>query len=202
MVVKCPVCGAHVPATAAVEIPTGDGAERFCSLRCAGSVEAGPARSAPLPPLPEPPRRILVAVDGSGPSLRATELAVVLARATQGRITLLHAIDSSPLRLLPFGDPLEGATRLGLDPAGLEAGLRRDAEAQLARCQRVCEQAGVAHASRIELASPARAIAEAAQEADLVVMGSRGLGALSGLALGSLSHRVLGETRTPLLVVH
>jgi nucleotide-binding universal stress UspA family protein len=33
-------------------------------------------------------------------------------------------------------------------------------------------------------------------------VGSRGLGALSGVALGSLSQRLIGQTRKPLLVVH
>jgi nucleotide-binding universal stress UspA family protein len=80
--------------------------------------------------------------------------------------------------------------------------LREDAEAQVERCRRVCEAAGVPVATRIELEAPARAIARAADDADLVVMGSRGLGALSGAALGSLSHRVIGATRKPVLVVH
>jgi nucleotide-binding universal stress UspA family protein len=47
-----------------------------------------------------------------------------------------------------------------------------------------------------------QAIVEAAKNADLVVRGSRGRGALSGLVLGSLSHRVLGGMQTPVLVVH
>jgi nucleotide-binding universal stress UspA family protein len=37
---------------------------------------------------------------------------------------------------------------------------------------------------------------------ELVVMSNRGRGALKALVLGSLSHRVLGGTRTPVLVVH
>ena len=49
---------------------------------------------------------------------------------------------------------------------------------------------------------PVRAIADAAENADLVVVGSRGLGSFSGAALGSLSHRVIGETPKPVLVVH
>jgi nucleotide-binding universal stress UspA family protein len=200
VVVKCAVCGAHVLAAAAVEIPVREGVERFCSLRCATSA-TGAASAAPLPPLPEPPRRILVAIDGSGPSLRATELAAVLARTTHGSVTLLHAIDPALLRLLPLGE-LGDTTGIGVDLAAVEDALRRDAEAQLARCRQICEQAGVPHRSRIELAPPARAIVEAANEADLVVIGSRGLGALSGVALGSLSHRVIGDTKAPVLVVH
>lgn len=57
-------------------------------------------------------------------------------------------------------------------------------------------------ALRIDVEAPARAISSAAAAMDLVVMGSRGLGAASGQSVGSLSQRVLAETRTPLLVTH
>lgn len=57
-------------------------------------------------------------------------------------------------------------------------------------------------ALRIDVEAPARAISSAAAAMDLVVMGSRGLDATSGSAIGSLSQRVLAETRKPLLVVH
>jgi nucleotide-binding universal stress UspA family protein len=54
----------------------------------------------------------------------------------------------------------------------------------------------------IETKPPLEAILAAAGEADLVVMGSRGRGALSGTPLGSLSQRVVTSTRTPVLVIH
>ena len=203
MMFKCPVCGAHVPTATAVEIPVGKGVERFCSLRCATSTGAGEARGAPLAaPPPPPPRAILVAVDGSGPSVRAVEMAVSIACATKGKVTLIHAIDPALFRLLPLDSAFGGATRLGIDPGKLEEDLRRDAVASLERCGRICETAGVDYVCRIEMKPPARAIADAAEHADLIVMGSRGLGALSGAALGSLSHRVIGETRRPVLIVH
>ena len=203
MMFKCPVCGAHVPTATAVEIPIGKGVERFCSLRCATSTGAGEARGAPLAaPPPSPPRAILVAVDGSGPSVRAVEMAVSIACATKGKVTLIHAIDPALFRLLPLDSAFGGATRLGIDPGKLEEDLRRDAVASLERCGRICETAGVDYVCRIEMKPPARAIADAAEHADLIVMGSRGLGALSGAALGSLSHRVIGETRRPVLIVH
>jgi len=194
MLVKCPVCGEHAPPEVCVELPRAGGVERYCSLRCAevAEVEAG---TPPLPPvLPEAPKRILVAVDGSGPSLRAAELAATLARLSGASVTLLHAVDPRPLRFLPGAKSSRDAE--------LEQSLREEAEAQLRRCRRACESAGVAVATRVVLAAPLRAIADAAADADLVVLGTRGLGAVSGAAVGSLSHRLLGEVRTPLLVVH
>lgn len=201
MLVKCPKCGAHVPSEVTVEALVGGKTARFCSLGCAQSAEAEATRQEALPPLPEAPKRILVAVDGSGPSLRATELAATLARLSGGRVTLLHAIDPRKLRWLSGVTALADA-QLALPPGEVEHGLRRDAEAQLDRCRRVCETAGVPVAWRIEVEPPLRAIVDAAADADLIVMGSRGRGALSGAALGSLSHRVLGETRKSVVIVH
>ncbi|MCC6639959.1 MAG: universal stress protein [Deltaproteobacteria bacterium] len=201
MLVKCPKCGAHVPAEVTVEAPVAGQTVRFCSLGCAQAAEAEAARQAALPPLPEAPKRILVPVDGSGPSLRATELAATLARLSGGRVTLLHAIDPRKLRWLSGVSALADA-RLALPPGEVEHGLRKDAEVQLDRCRRVCEAAGVPVAWRIEVEPPLRAIVDAASDADLIVMGSRGRGALSGAALGSLSHRVLGETRKSVVIVH
>jgi nucleotide-binding universal stress UspA family protein len=192
MLLKCPICGAHVPGEVAVEIPAG----RYCSLRCAEQGESQAGEPCPPPALPEAPRHVLVAIDGSGPSLRATELAASLARLSGARMTLLHAIDPALLRLLP------GAREAGARGQALEDTLREEAESQLERCVRVCSAAGVPVATVVEVEAPVRAIAEASAGADLIVMGTRGLGASSGTAVGSLAHRVLGETRKPVLVVH
>jgi nucleotide-binding universal stress UspA family protein len=207
MMLKCPVCGAHVPQETAVEFPTPEGPTRYCSLRCAVAVESEREKQAG-PPATEPaalepaPRNLVVAVDGSGPSLRAVELAASIARATGGQLVLIYAIDPALVRLLPLDGPFAGATRLGVDIGAVEERLRRDAVRQLEYCGALCERAGVPYEGRVVMESPARAIADAAEKADLVVMGSRGLGAFAGAALGSLSHRVIGETRKPVLVVH
>ena len=206
MMLKCPVCGAHVPEEAAVELPTAKGSERYCSLRCGMSSETERERAGGVAPaahvVPPPPRAIVVAVDGSGPSLRAVEFAAAIAKVTGGRLTLIHAIDPALIRLLPLDSAFAGATRLGLDIGKMEENLRIDALRQLERCGRICESAGVPYTSHVAMERPTRAIADAAEKADLVVMGSRGLGAFSGAALGSLSHRVIGETSKPVLVVH
>ena len=196
--IKCPVCGSHVPADVAVELVLGGRARTFCSARCADTELADGVAPAAPQPLPPVPRRILVAVDGSGPSLRATATAAAFAAIAHGEVSVLCAVDPG------WTDVLHMVPRIGeLDlSAEAERALRDDAEAQVAHCRRICEQAGVPVTTRVVFQPPVEAIVEAARDADLVVMGSRGRGALTGLVLGSLSHRVLEGTRTPVLVVH
>jgi nucleotide-binding universal stress UspA family protein len=195
--IKCPVCGAHVPESIAVEVPVEDHFQQYCSLRCASADNR-------LPPaeLPAPPHRILVAVDGSGPSLRATRLAATLALGSGASVELIHAIDPGLLRTLPLGAGPGGVTRLGIGADEVEQRLRKDAEAQLERCQQICEAAGLKVGLSVEIKPPSQAIAEAAERFDLVVIGSRGLGATAAELPGSLSHRVIADTRKPVLVVH
>jgi nucleotide-binding universal stress UspA family protein len=197
MIIKCPTCGAHVPKSIAVEVPVGDHFEDYCSLRCASAADRMPPTE-----LPPPPHRILVAVDGSGPSLRATQLAATLASASGASVELIHAIDPSLLRTLPLSSGPEGVSRLGIPSSQLEERLRIDAQAQLERCQQICEAAGIKVNVNLEIKAPTQAIADAAEHFDLVVIGSRGLGATSAEMLGSLSHRVIADTSKPVLVVH
>lgn len=194
MIVQCATCGMHVPAAITVEVTRAGQTQRFCSARCADQT----ARE-PLPELPELPRRLLVAIDGSGPSVRAVEYAVALALAAGAKVQLLLAIDTVALRALA----IQPGSGQGEPPASaLKMALCDDAEAQLARCQRICEQAGVPYTMRIETKPPLEAILEAESGADLVVMGSRGRGALEAGSLGSLSQRVVTAARRPVLVVH
>jgi nucleotide-binding universal stress UspA family protein len=195
MISKCSNCGAHVPTATGLRLEH-DGVERmFCSAQCA-DVQFRDV----VPDAPALPRRIMVAVDGSGPSVRAVETAVSLALAAQGEIRLLTAIDTSWVRgtaLLP---------RIGAEAKALreetERLLREGAEAQLARCRRICQRADVPCTVTIEARAPLEAIVDAAANADLLVMGSRGLDALAPASLGSLAQRVITATQTRVLVVH
>ncbi|MCX4584062.1 universal stress protein [Streptomyces sp. NBC_01481] len=49
--------------------------------------------------------------------------------------------------------------------------------------------------------SPVIALARASDRADLLVVGSRGLGGFLGLALGSVSHHLLQFSQCPLAVI-
>lgn len=195
MIVKCSACSDPVPERVAIELTVGGSPRRFCSTRCADTV----ARE-PLPQLPQLPRRLLVAVDGSGPSLRAAELAATLAATTHGEITLLAAVDTSTLRALRLRPSV--GSRIDAVAEEAERALADDARAQLDRCRRLCESAQVSCTVRVETRPPLEAILAAAEGADLLVMGSRGRGALAVGSLGSLAQRVITGTRTPVLIVH
>jgi nucleotide-binding universal stress UspA family protein len=49
--------------------------------------------------------------------------------------------------------------------------------------------------------NPARALLAASEDADLLVVGSRGHGAFVGALLGSVSHQVVAHARCPVVVV-
>jgi nucleotide-binding universal stress UspA family protein len=145
-----------------------------------------------------PPKRFLVPFDGSEPALRAVAMAGLLAGANGGSVRVLTAIE--PLGLRGLGPVLTGP--LGEGVRAIERELQAAAEVDLAAARQLCTAAGVACTTETVFDVPVHAITKAAADADLIVMGSRGRGALAGAVLGSVSHRVLGATNAPVLVVH
>jgi nucleotide-binding universal stress UspA family protein len=202
MFVKCPVCGGHVLRESAVEIEVGDEIHRYCSAACSESDEAQAVTGTALPALPALPRRIVVAVDGSGPSLRGVEYAAAWAAASGGEVHAVHSVEHGWLRTLGVESAAEAALRLGVRSDKLAAAFADRGTAHLGRCQRICEKAGVPFSSQLELRAPLEALVAASREADLVVIGSRGLHALAGTVLGSLSQRLISACHAPVLVIH
>jgi nucleotide-binding universal stress UspA family protein len=140
-------------------------------------------------------RNILVALDGSPDAEQALTQAIDLAGCEHARLTLLSAIVSPP-----------ATAYTGLS-GGVAARLAQDAEAEaealLRRAiERVPGDVSVAHVLSREPARPAiiRQVREGGH--DLVVMGSRGRGAVRSALLGSVSHYVLHHSHKPVLIVH
>jgi len=140
-------------------------------------------------------RNILVCVDGTTHSDRALTEAIDLASAGNARLTILTAI---PRPSTWACSPLTLPTIQSLAPA-----LERDADAALRRAA-----ARVPDSVPVTLILTKAPIREALDrqlrtgEHDLLVMGSRGRGAVGASLLGSVSHFALHHSPVPVLIAH
>ncbi|MGW3784664.1 universal stress protein [Micromonospora chokoriensis] len=137
-------------------------------------------------------RPVVVGVDGSPSSLVAAEHA---ARAAQLRSRPLHLVHGF-LHPLGYGVPLNPYD-LGV-PAPSE-----DAQKMLERTatELADRWPGLVVEVRQVAGGPGITMIEESRRADLVVVGSRGLGGFAGLLLGSVGSQVAAHAHCPVLVV-
>lgn len=135
--------------------------------------------------------KILLATDGSPDAGQALVYARDLALRDGARVIVIHAFEPVPSYL---GDPVEGRVLARHISAGEE--VANDAAGKL-------QEAGVQVIVEVLEGPAADAILSVAnvRQCDLIVMGSRGHGALASLLLGSVSHRVLAHARIPVMIV-
>jgi len=135
--------------------------------------------------------RILLATDGSPDAGQALAYARDLALRDGAQVIVVHAFEPVPTYL---GDPLEGRVLARHVAAGQE--VANDAAGKL-------QEAGLDVIVEVLEGPAADAILNVAEvrQCDLIVMGSRGHGALARLLLGSVSQSVLAQTRLPVMIV-
>ena len=136
-------------------------------------------------------KQILAAVDGSVHSAEVLKKAIEMAEAFQAKIVLLHVRQKVPDIL---GQPYYQQI---LDKYIAQA------EKVVAPHKATLEENGIDYEVLILEGDPAEAINEAAQveKCELIVMGTRGLSGLQGLALGSVSQKLLHTAGSMVLVV-
>lgn len=133
-------------------------------------------------------KRILVPTDGSKQAGRALEHAIALAK-DGARLSVLHVDPSVALNEVSMID----VSRV------LEAETHEIMDAAIAKLK----EADVDFEALIGSGYPATVISKIANERefDLIVMGSRGVGLMSEILLGSVSHSVAQHARCPVLIV-
>lgn len=133
---------------------------------------------------------VVAAVDGSDAGQQALAWAVEEARVRGAPVTVVHAWHQPYLDGYPFG-------RDTIDEPTYERGSRRLLDEAVARC----DPQGVTIERRSSQGTPAAVILGAASAAEVVVMGSRGLGGFRGMLLGSVTNQVTHHAPCPVVVV-
>jgi len=133
--------------------------------------------------------KIILAVDGSEACERAVPLAAELARAGGGEVVVVHVAET----FVSWSVAVDAETPS--EATDLADGLVR-----------TLKDLGVSARSEIRTAVhgfAAKTILEVADEeaADLIVVGCRGRGDLSGLLVGSVTRKILHLAHIPVLVV-
>ena len=133
---------------------------------------------------------ILCPVDFSTDSERALAAALALARSTHGHVTLVTVVD-----------PILSA---GASAAGADDVLNEQTQAELRQLlERAAPGMASAVAVSVRVGEAAKEILAQAEDsnADVIVMGMRGVGGAQKLLLGSTSQAVVARSRVPVLVV-
>jgi nucleotide-binding universal stress UspA family protein len=139
--------------------------------------------------------KILVPIDGSQNSLRA----------------LRHVLDkrswySQPLEvhLLNVQSPVvSGAVKMFIPPDQLNEFYDEQAQAALAPARALLQESGLAAHVRAGVGDPAATVAAYAKDQGcaLIAMGTRGLGSIGNMLLGSVATKVIHLAEVPVLLI-
>jgi nucleotide-binding universal stress UspA family protein len=147
-------------------------------------------------------KTVLVAVDGSSHVAKTAGVAADVAQRYGAKLVVLHVVPSI------FGgrvrEELANFARMEhMEQTEYEM-LQELGRPIVHSAELIARQKGIASVeSVIEVGDPASVIINVSRvrSADLIVLGRRGLGTLSGLLLGSVSHKVVQLADTPCLTV-
>lgn len=141
----------------------------------------------------QPMLKILIATDGSEHSLHAAEHAIRLAREASGSEAVLLNVEPSPV---------DWQTR-HIEQDVIVAHLRQRGVETCEPARKLFEDARIPCRVVVQLGEPAETIVREAlaNGCDLIVMGTRGHGAIPGLALGSVALKVVHLSERPVTLV-
>ncbi len=133
-------------------------------------------------------------IDGSEPALRALKEAIGYAQKSEtAEIHLLHV--QPALR--------SGRAQIVLRYATLDDYYENNGKAALASARAMIEESGIKYTMYLMVGPAARRITQYVKDTqcDHIVMGTRGLGAIKGLLLGSVTTKVIHLAPVPITLV-
>jgi nucleotide-binding universal stress UspA family protein len=138
-------------------------------------------------------KTILVPTDFSEHAERSYAQAIEFAKVFGARIHLLHVYDIPDL----------ASTYEIAFPDRIDTGIRKAARRKLESLRERATGEGIEVATHLAFGAPERVITQHAKDehVDLIVMGTRGLGAVKQLLLGSVAERTIRAAACSVLVV-
>jgi acyl-CoA dehydrogenase family protein 9 len=136
---------------------------------------------------------IVVGVDGSPSSLAAVDWASREAIARQCPLRIVHAF------LWPLYDVPLGPSSLGPPEAGLQYAAEQIVSTAVDRARPIAPTVDIS--TDMPVRAPAAALIAQSKDADLVVVGHRGLGGFAGLLVGSVGIQTAAHAFCPVVVV-
>jgi nucleotide-binding universal stress UspA family protein len=143
-------------------------------------------------------KHILIPTDGSEVAAKAIKAGVALAKEMGATVTGYYAIEPAPTHI--YGEGYLADRKLVEE---LERRSREVAEKSVNEISAAAKAAGVKCETVVGKAVlPYRGIIDAAEKnkCDAIFMASNGHRGLTGLLLGSVTHKVLTHSKTPVLV--
>ncbi len=135
-------------------------------------------------------KKILVALDGSKNSIRALSNAIQLAKQNDASIVGISVIQAFP-------------TEMGLMRTIVRKALGKHYKHFMKIAKAMCTRKGIEFLDVIEYGEEGSTIVSFANKNnfDLIVIGSRGMGKLGELFLGSTSNYVVHSSKIPVLII-
>lgn len=133
--------------------------------------------------------KILVPLDGSSNSFRGLDMAIHMARENHATITGIYILGITKPRI---NDPITPVEKILLEHA----------QKIMKKAKLKAAKKGILFFDRVSYGDEGKRIVEIAQKNnfDLIVIGSRGMGAAKELFLGSTSNYVLHKSKKPVLI--
>jgi len=140
-------------------------------------------------------KKILIALDGSPASDEAVEFGVQLAAEQDAEVTFVHVV--RPFDVIPM-------SCFGLAAGAGPHTVTKEERQPLLEAKAAAEQHGVRATAKLVVGNAVDKIVTCADDldVDLIVIGSRGHGALTSVLLGSVSRGVLSESKRPVAIIH
>jgi nucleotide-binding universal stress UspA family protein len=141
-------------------------------------------------------RKILVALDGSEQSQRALQEVLDLFETGSLHVHLLNVCEPIHVNEVLFKDTLTEMRALEDEHTAAGRKIVETAAAKL-------NEAGVSNDTHVEIGHADRTIVGFAEKyhAEMIVMGTRGMGAIRSLAVGSIANKVVHLAEVPVLLV-